>query len=393
MLREFYPTINDYKKMLLTEYQIKELIDLENQKHAFREQFSTVRHFSEPNSVFFLDIKNTLYHSGGHGSSGVLGRAGDSLQLFMRDILAVGSLLSKNNGQYLTIHNYNLCEDHSAKIEYEFPNDILKAEYKLDIPTLGVSNPFTGEKRYHTDFGPYKVVFISSDTIETQKNIILFFLILYKIYFKSIKVYVDKAQWLDSSEILRLEKIFESCGCDYDKFIKKVPEYANAFDSGTKEEIEKILKNITFLSTKESNMSKVELMNKFLSEYNIKYGLNYEDYNVFACGDNLDQDGPMIKRAFQLGGYGCINDGGLNYFSYGETIREDLCKNFDIETRVPLTSYGFSDFYNKVLDRNSLDRTWDLAETMEDVNNQDKKLILNRFNKTNHYIVVRRNNN
>lgn len=390
MSREFYPTIKDYKKMKLTDYQIETLIELENRKHTFREQFISPYHFSEPNSIFFLDIKDTLYHSGGHGSSGILGRAGDSLQLFMRDILVLGSLLDKNMGQYLTIHNYNLCEDYSAKIEYEFPNDKTKAKYKLDIPTLGVAHPLTGEKRYHTDSDPYKVAFISSDTVETQKNIVLFFLIIYRMYFRSVKTYIDKAKWLDSSEILRLEKIFERCGCNYDKFIINIPEYANVFDSQTKSEIEKILNNITFLSTKETEMSKVELMKKFLLEYNTRHGLNYEDYNVFACGDDFDQDGPMIKLAFQLGGYGCINNGGFNYFSYGETLRQDLCKSFDIETRLPLTSYGFADFYNKALDRNSLERTWDLAETMADVNDQEKKLILNRFKKINHYTIIKK---
>lgn len=392
MSKEFYPTIKDYKKMLLTDYQIRELIDLENNKHSFREQFCTVRHFSEPNSIFFLDIKNTLYHSGGHGSSGVLGRAGDSLQLFIRDILALGSLLSRTTGQRLTIHHYSLCEDHSAKIEYEFPSNILEAKYKLDIPTSNLSEPFTREKIYQTNSGPYKVVFISSDTVETQKNIILFFLIIYKMYFnfKKINVYMGKAKWLDSSEILRLEKIFERCGCNFDNFIIEVPEYASAFNSQSKKEIEKILNNITFLSTQKTGMSKVELMNKFLLEYNIRYGLNYDDYNVFACGDNISQDGPMIKLAFKLGGYGCLNDGTLNYTGYGETLREELYRNFDIETRSPLTSYGFNDFYNKVLDKNSLERTWNLAETMEDVNNQEKKLVLNRFKKTNHYIVVKK---
>lgn len=392
MTKEFYPTIKDFKKMGLTDYQIQVLIEYENYKHGFREQFSTVRHSSEPNSVFFLDIKNTLYHCGGHGNSGVLGRAGDTDQIFMRDILALGSLLEKNRGQYLTIHNYPLCEDNSSRIEYEFPSNKEGAEYKLDIPTLGMNHPFLNQKRYYINSGPYKVVFISSDTIETQKNIILFFLLIYRIYFKDIKVYtpVNKAQWLDSTEVLRLEKIFESCGCNYDEFITRVPEYKRAFDDEAKEEVEKILAGITFLSTQETGMTKVNLMRNFIFEYNIKNGLSHEDYNIFACGDNYSQDGPMIKLAFQLGGYGCINDGSFNYNSYGETLRKDLCECYDIETRLPLTSYSFCDFYNKALDRNSLERTWDLAETMEDVNNPDKSIILNRFKKTNHYVVVRK---
>lgn len=117
--------------------------------------------------------------------------------------------------------------------------------------------------------------------------------------------------------------------------------------------------------------------------------MSYEDYNIFACGDDYNQDGPMIKLALQLGGYGCINNGGFNYFSYGETIRNELWKNAGIEINIPIVSYGFSDFYNKALDVNSLQRTWDLAETMQDINKKDKNLNLNRFKKTNHYIRIK----
>ncbi len=389
MRREFYPTIKDFKNMGLTDYQIKELIQHENIKHGFRDQWMTVRHYSEPNSIFFLDIKNTLYHSKGHGGSGVLGRAGDSLQIFMRDVLALGAILDKTTGQYLTMHDYILCEDKSAKIEYEFPTDSRRATYDMDIPSSKIKDSFTGRTKYYIDNSPYKVVFISSDPVEAQKRIILFFLMVYRIYFRSIKDYIDKAEWLDSSEILRLEKIFESSGYNYDEFVRRVPEYSNAFDIETKKEIERILENITFLSTNGLNSSKADLMRTFLIQYNIKHGLSFDDYNIFACGDDFSADGPMIKLAFQLGGYGCINDGTLNYDSYGETLRAELY-NCSIETRVPLTSYGFADFYSKVLDRLSLARTWDLAETMEDINNPERKLVLNRFKKTNHYITIKK---
>lgn len=391
MQREFYPIIKDFKNMGLTDYQIEQLIAYENEKHCFHDQWMTVRHFSEPHSIFFLDIKNTLYHSKGHGGSGALGRAGDSLQIFMRDVLALGSILDKTLGQYLTMHNYILCENESVKIDYDFPKDSREATYAFDIPRSKIKDSFTGKMKYYVDNSPYKVVFISSDSVETQKRIVLFFLMIYRIYFRSIKEYIDKAQWLDSSEILRLEKIFESSGYNYDEFVRRVPEYSNAFDIEIKMKIEKILENITFLSTRGLNSSKAELMKSFLIQYNIKHGLSFDDYNIFACGDDFLADGPMIKLAFKLGGYGCINDGTLHYDSYGETLRAELYNYFNIETRVPLTSYGFADFYNKVLDRLSLARTWDLAETMAEINDPEKRLVLNRFKKTNHYITIKRN--
>lgn len=395
MRKEFYPNIKDFKNMGLSDYQIKTLIELENIKHYFRHQYKHITHYSAPNSIFFLDIKDTLYHSSGHGGNGILGRSPDSLQIFTRDILALGSLLEQTNGQPFTMDSYCLSENNCSKIEYDFPIGNQTIQYKMDMPFRKIRENFTGRYINLSNTGPYKIVFISTDSIEEQKNIILFLFLIYKIYFCStISAYYHKeVNWIDSQEILKLEKLFEKCNCDFETFISNLcPEYSNIFDEHTKNKIKTIINNITFLSTKDSNLTKDELMKNFLVRYNIENGLTYDDYNIFACGDSYEQDGPMIKLTFQLGGFGCINNYSFHFFGTGETIRNELLENNNIETRLPLVSYGFNDFYNKVMDYISLQRTWDLAETMQDVNNREKTLILNRFKKTNHYIKIKKEN-
>ena len=394
MSKEFYPTIKDYKSMGLTDYQIDELIKLENEKHYFKHHFKHATHYSAPNSIFFLDIKDTLYHSSGHGGSGVLGRSGDSLQISMQDILSLGSLLKKTQGQNFTIDLYSLCEDDSTNITYDFPKNKENIQYKIDIPTMQGKDPFTWEPINQSHEGPYKIVFISTDSVETQRNIALFLLLIYKIYINGANgIYYHKdASWIDSNEVLNLEKVFEESNYDLETFIENLPpEYSELFNDHEKDKIRNIMNNITFLSTKNTTSTKAELMKSFLDRYNIENGLNYDDYNIFACGDDYSQDGPMIKLAFELGGYGCLNYCGLNYHNDSESIRKELSTNYGIETHLPLASYSFTDFYNKVTDKISLDRTWDLAETMQDVNDKEKTLILNRFHKTNHYIKIERN--
>ena len=376
--------------MGLTEEQIDTLIYYENIKHGFRQVTrNDGYHQSEPHSIFFLDIKNTLYHSGGHGNKGLLGRAGDSQPLYIRDIISLGCLLEKSTGQSFNMDTYRLTTNDSECIFYNFPENLDDTKYKLDIPA-GKFKPMFSQNtiRYFSNIGPYKTVFISTDYVDTQKNIILFFLLIYKMYFGPHITYIGNL------EIIKLSELFEKSDYDYDKFISKLPdEYAKSFTllyEKTKKEIDAIMSNITFISTKGTNETKAELMQKFLNMYNIEHGLSYEDYNVFACGDKYEDDGPMVKLAFQLGGYGCLNDGTFNFFSKGESLRRDLALEYDIETRLPISSYGFSDFYNKAMDWNSLQRTWDLAETMKDVNAKNVTKVLSRFRKTNHYIEIKK---
>ena len=196
--------------------------------------------------------------------------------------------------------------------------------------------------------------------------------------------------WIDSNNVLKLEKIFQLSNCDYDTFIDNLPsEYSLTLDKeNSKENINNIINNITFLSTKENNLTKRQLMKQFLDSYNIENGLTYDDYNIFACGDDYFHDAPMIKLAFELGGYGCLTHTGFVYSNNSETIRYELFNDNKINTSLPIAAYGFDDFYSKVIDYNSLQRTWDLAETMQDINDKNKSYVLNRFKKTNHYIKI-----
>ena len=178
-----YPTIKQLKEMKLSDYQIKILANYANCKHGFFNYLNKIYDdYSIPNSIFFLDIKDTLYHSKGHGSNGVLGRAGDSLPIDIKDIRSLGLLLDHSVGQPFTMDLYELSENHSAKIEYDFPEDTKDEFYKMDIPTKSIGDngyAISGFPMPNIDYsstGPFKLVFISTYDIDTQKKIITFYI-------------------------------------------------------------------------------------------------------------------------------------------------------------------------------------------------------------------------
>ena len=346
-----------------------------------------------PNSIFFLDIKDTLYHSKGHGGQGVLGRSADSLLINLKDIEALGLLLDQSVGQPFTMSSYRLTEDNSAKIKYNFPSEIESAQYKNDMPTYELQGGHSGipiQKTKYNSFGPFKIVMVSSDDIQTQKNIITFLYFIYKL-----------GPYIQHDDVIKLEKLFEQSNCDIETFNTNLPsQYKNiemfrmprtdsTFTDNFKK-FSKIIDNVDFLTIKGTDKTKGQLMGDYLKRYNIKNGLTYSDYNIFACGDDYYADGPMIKKAFALGGYGCLNYNGLNFYSNAESLRYELSQELNIETELPMVSNGFYDFYIKAIDLLSLNRTWDLANTMQDVNDREKTTIENRFNKTNHYIEIER---
>lgn len=388
--KEQYPTLRDYQKMGLTDYQISRLIEYENHKHGFKNSVIYSYHFNEPHSIFFLDIKGTLYHSGPHGSDGneLLGRAMDSYPIFIRDILALGSLLNRVSGERFTMDGYELSQNH--KIAYRYPENRNSALYKLDLPTrVEDLKYYSGMpiKYDCSEIGPYTVVFISDDSIDTQRNIILFFLTIYSIFLHNgdeLYIHHKKIEFINHQSIIKLEELFDKCHCNFDTFIEMLPYYIPDFEI---KRIKSIVKNITFLSTIEMKMSKNQLMTGFLEQYNREYNLCTDDYNVFACGDNLSKDGEMIMNAFKLGGYGMLNAITFdNIYTDGETLRRLLYERYDITTPLPLVSYGFSDFYNRITDIMSLERTWELAMEMEQINNNPKGGKILTMDKTNHYL-------
>ncbi len=231
---------------------------------------------------------------------------------------------------------------------------------------------------------------VSSDDIQTQKNIITFLYFIYKL-----------GPYIQHDDVIKLEKLFEQANCDIETFSKYLPsQYKNIemfrmprMDSTFADNFKKfskIIDNVDFLTTKGTDKTKGQLMGDYLKRYNIKNGLTYSDYNIFACGDDYYVDGTMIKKVFALGGYGCLNYNGLNFYSNAESLRYELSQELNIETQLPIVSNGFYDFYIKAIDLLSLNRTWDLANTMQDVNDREKTTIQNRFNKTNHYIEIER---
>ena len=394
MKKSLYPTIKQLKDMGLSDYQISKLIESGNIKHGFFNYYNRrYSDYSMPNSIFFLDIKDTLYHSKGHGGQGVLGRSADSLLINLKDIEALGLLLDQSVGQPFTMSSYRLTEDNSAKIKYNFPSEIESAQYKNDMPTYELQGGHSGipiQKTKYNSFGPFKIVMVSSDDIQTQKNIITFLYFIYKL-----------GPYIQHDDVIKLEKLFEQSNCDIETFNTNLPsQYKNiemfrmprtdsTFTDNFKK-FSKIIDNVDFLTTKGTDKTKGQLMGDYLKRYNIKNGLTYSDYNIFACGDDYYADGPMIKKAFALGGYGCLNYNGLNFYSNAESLRYELSQELNIETELPMVSNGFYDFYIKAIDLLSLNRTWDLANTMQDVNDREKTTIENRFNKTNHYIEIER---
>lgn len=386
-MKEFYPTIKDYKNMGLSDFQIDQLIKSENDKHGFH-NYGQLNCFDQPHSLFFLDIKGTLYGAGGHGTSGLLGRAGDSNPIFLADIISLGSLLSKGIGQHLILPTYQLVEDNHIKIRYCFPEKEEDIKYKLDIPTSHFSHPIMG-KGLATTKGPYKTIFISSDTMADQKDIILFLLLVYELHYNAATSLLFR---IDGNKITELAELFEKCNRNMYVFMSQVShDYSSnntlmIFYDTIKTKVDAIMSQIVFLSSKDSGLTKGQLMEKYLESFNLENNLTFEDYNIFACGDNYSQDGEMIKIAFKYGGYGALNC--LNSFisSKDETLRKILYLKYGIETRLPLMTYSFSEFYNRAVNLNSLERTWDLAETMHDINCSDETFALRKLRKTNHYV-------
>ena len=205
---------------------------------------------------------------------------------------------------------------------------------------------------------------------------------------------------LESKDVLELEKIFVDSNCELEMFDKNIPnkymkvkefdfpKMDSIYDDGFKK-INRIISGVEFMTTKDTNKTKDILMKEFIKKYNERNGLTCDDYYIFACGDNYNIDGPMIKLAFALGGYGCLNYSGLSFDSKGETLRYELSKDYNIETGLSIVCNGFFDFYCRSIELLSINRTWNLANTMKDINSKNNKLI-NRFNKTNHYIQIRK---
>ena len=394
MEKYLYPTIKELKSMGLSDYQISKLIESGNLKHGFFNYYNRrYSDYSMPNSIFFLDIKDTIYHSKGHGGKGVLGRSADSLLMNLKDIEALGLLLDQSVGQPFTMHYYTLTEDNSSQIKYNFPTDTANAQYKNDIPTYEFQSTSGGmfvPKIKYNSSGPFKIVMVSSDDVQTQKNIIAFLYFVYKM-----------GPYIQHDDVIKLEKLFEECNCDIETFSNNLPSYYKQREfnrmprmepsiAGKLKQFRKIIDNVEFLTTNGTDKTKAQLMMNYLKSYNIKNGLSYSDYNIFACGDDYYADGPMIKLAFALGGYGCLNYNGVNFYSNAESLRCELSEEFNVETGLPLVSNGFYDFYIKAIDLLSMNRTWDLAKTMEDINNKNTDNIENRFKKTNHYIEIKR---
>lgn len=387
MSKEFVPTIKELKEMNLTEKQISQLLEYENNKHGFHSYLKVgASIYRPPHSIFFLDIKDTLYHARGHGNIGILGRAGDSLPISMYDIATLMNLLQDQiNATYASLDTYHFTDSGKGNLVYNFPEDEKTAKYILDLPS---KKPFACPMNFFHTFdnnqGPYKIVFVSSDPVHVQKNIICFLCIM-------ADFNLNWLGYMGNKEVNELALLFEKCNYDIEKFVKEASlKYNVDFSLGfEKKEIDEIMNSTTFLSTYGTKKTKVQLMQEFLEKHNKENNLVYDDYNVFACGDLESDDGPMVKYALQLGGYGCLNANNLSYHAKDtENMRKELYLESGIETRLPLVSYGINDFYNKAMDFLSIQRTWDIAETMRDINDPGIQKVKNRFYKTNHYIEI-----
>lgn len=388
MNKEFAPTYPELLALGLTETQIDLVVKYENEKHGFRNYLKNMYHAkTPPHSLFFLDIKDTLYHSFGHSGYGCLGRAKDALPLSFYDNTALVTLLNQGKGS-MDLSSYKFSDEDRISLSYDFPKDRLTAKYKLDLPKENITTPVSGVPltTLKFEYNPYKIIFISSDPVDVQKRIITFLLI--------ISMYDNIRCSFSSVDIDQLSRLYETSNYDFYKFsdiltnkYKEPP--LNHFD---KEKIDTIINQTVFLSTDGTNKTKLDLMEEYIGKYNKENNLITDDYNVFACGDDYEVDGPMIKYALQLGGYGCLNTNNIKFRSnHGEEIRRDLCKESNLEIKRPLISYGFNDFYNKAMDYLSIQRTWDIAETMSDINNPSIQKVKNRFYKTNHYIKINKN--
>ena len=268
-------------------------------------------HINEPCAAFFMDIKGTLYASGTHFSdSGILGRSSlDAIPIQYDHIEALGYIISRTSPQ-----DFRLSYDFSNNYELEPTNSAYADSLVERPPHIMDERPLHRRPKYMTKYGPFNVVFISADLVETQKTIVsfLYYMALFlekKSALRNLGLFgldpVMAATLSTEENIAYIEKRLLKYGNDFDKFLELEDRNFARLEPEEIAEFKATINGLTFLSTTETGKTKEQLMEEVLESPSFQARMgNY--YKLFALGDNYCQDGGMLRRAFEADGIGLM---------------------------------------------------------------------------------------
>ena len=363
-------------KGCLTEKEIETLMDFRDLCHGFTCDLFGINgiasnHYNEPKSIFFLDIKGTIYNGGTHynGELGyLLGRSPqDSDYISTSDIISLGEMIDRTRRQEFTLPYYEFNNGYCIVPE--------QTEYKatlLKLPYDPMSKMETSRcPDYETKYGPFTVVFVSTDDVKTQKNIISFFYYMYLFDWKRKTYHVISESRATEIDIIAIEKLLKE---KYDNDFMRFLEYENMnFAKLSSEEIRTFkdtINGLFFLSANETCKTKEQLMDEFLESDTRRERVG-TFYNVFALGDNYSTEGGMIINAFLHGGFGLIRE---KYDCYDSNQLMKALYNKGIDLPYAPTTWSFSSFYETVIKALAAQRENELIEAMtyanQDIDNQ-----------------------
>ena len=384
-----FRTVQELNELLdnksLTSEDLKYLYYMREIYYGFRcnrINFNTIAstHRIEPSTLIFLDIKGTLYDGGTHGSGiELLARSPlDSKPITYDEVDAIGDIIACTKPQDLRIsyrlnNKYSFVPTQNACTEFLVERDTshdMKMKFK---------HPKCERPKYSTKYGPFTVVFISSDTVETQKNIIalLYYMSLfidkilccgvivqkilvkekeeierkireYALTGKDIDVMLAQLDMSVEGIIKRIERDLLKYNNDFMKFLEyENKNYAN-LDLYEIAEFKKTIDGLFFLSTSETGKTKGQLMEEFIESSTRKNRVG-SNYSLFAFGDSYSTDGEMLLNAYQYGGLGLIR-GGNNCYSYGGCVEltRDLAEKGIQLPYFPIAN-SVAEFYNMIM--------------------------------------------
>ena len=376
-----FKTVSELNQLLergdLTSSDLDNLYQLRSKWHNFRCSRADINgiskaHIIEPSAVIFLDIKGTLYDGGTHGSSkGLLARSplGDFRPISYDVIDAFGDMISRTMPQdfhvkYNINNGYEICPKDSAY-------GVFLIERPLDGGDFSLKTYDRNRRpKYMMKQGPFTVVFISSDDVKTQKNIVALF------YYMSL--YLDKMtalgylydnfrkedEYIDGV-ISQIESLlYSKYDNDFMKFLEHEDKNFGKLFEQNIEEFKNTINGLYFLSTEESGKTKEELMEEFLESSTLKARVGHSNYQVFALGDDYDKDGKMLQEAFFRGGFGlvCGNYSRKQSSKY-INLTQDLGKCGINLSYLPFVS-SFTEFYNMLISELVMKRENELIEAM-----------------------------
>ncbi len=355
-----------------------------------------VTHYNEPSTVIMLDIKGTLYDGGTHGvGNKILARtpAGDYKPISYSVIEALGNMIDRTRPQDLHIE-YNLNGYEICPTERAYQTSLIERPLERMEIIPGREEWPALRPKYMTKSGPFTVAFVSTDSVETQRNIIALFYYVY-IYLQK-KLVLRMATALDynfnykyeiadefaEGTILEIEELLDSkYNNDFMKFLEYEDDKFACLGSEKIKEFKETIDGLFFLSAApQEAKTKEQLMEEFLRSDTLLERAGY-NYKVCAIGDDYDQDGGMLRQAFLRGGFGFIcGNPDRTSTSKGVNLARDLSKLGIDLTYNPVVE-SFSDFYKMLINELVVKRENELIEAMTYANhNVEAERVLQGLN-------------